>query len=94
MSTFGMQIMNESGFVTLDTSKQTWSYAGYFEAPANVSTTRTFPHVVGMTLIAQQHLLNDLPMNQKVITHTLSVSGNSVTASGGNKASIVVVLAQ
>lgn len=91
---FGMQIMDASGHVRLDTSKQTWSYAGYFNAPANTTTSRTFPHVAGMTLIAQQHLLNDLPMDQKVISHTLSVSGNTVTASGGNKESIVVVLAQ
>lgn len=88
----GLILRNSDGVVALDTSKHTWSYLGYFIAPAGQTTLRTFNVISGMTLIAQQHLLNDIPDNQEIVVHTLSISGGTVTASGGTRDSIVTVL--
>lgn len=89
---FGLVVRSASNQVVLDTSKQTWSYLGFFIAPAGQTTQRQFPAIHGMQLIAMQHLLNDIPTNQEVVVHSLYVSGNMVSASGGTISSIVTVL--
>jgi hypothetical protein len=92
---YGLEIYKASGTVSYTSTDVTWSFVGFLVVAASTSTTQTFPAAAGMTLITQQWLPNTIPNNQEAYTHTVVVSGNTVTVSNnGTVTTNILVLAQ
>lgn len=93
----GIQIFDAAGTVTMDTSKQTWGFLGSF-VTTTAGGSMNFPQAYGLQqVVAQQHMIGVLPTDQQSNVHTLTISaitstGSTVTASGGNAATNIVVL--
>jgi len=95
MTAFGISLFTPSGHKFFSTESTTWNYVGSFIAPANASASRTFD-VLSMIseVIIQRSFIDSPPGNQEAIIHICSRSGNTITASGGNVRTLVVVMAR
>jgi hypothetical protein len=92
---FGVETFDASGKIGLNTSSMTWSYVGFLTVAAGQSTSQNFPAAAGMILMTQQWIPNVLPNNQEAYTHTVTVTGNTVSvSSNGNVTTNILILAQ
>ena len=91
--TMGLQISNADGVVFFDTDTITWNFLGSFTASSSGATSANFPAIstVSETLV-QLSFIDEAPGNQEAYNHNVSISGTTVTASGGNSKTLVVVL--
>ena len=95
MTAFGISLFTPSGQKFFSTESTTWSYVGSFIAPANAAVSRTFDalSLIGETII-QRSFIDAPPGNQEAIIHSCTRIGNTITASGGNVCTLVVVMAR
>jgi hypothetical protein len=92
---YGLDIYKADGTIAYTSTDVTWNYIGFITVAANTGTTQSFSAAAGMTLATQQWLPNVVPNNQEAYTHTVVVSGNTVTVSNnGTVATNILVLAQ
>lgn len=89
---YGLNIFKASGALSYSTDEVTWNQVGVMTCPASGSVTKTFP-----ALEDREHLVVQVPIDPPSLTkrtyaHTISVSGTTVTASGGNTAALILVM--
>lgn len=82
------------GPIAYSTIDVTWNQIGFFTVGANQTASHTYSAAAGLTLKTLQWLLNDIPSDQQARTHTVTVSGVTVSASGGTVETAVLVLGQ
>lgn len=91
--TYGIALWNQSGTKFFDTTSQTWNYIGSFIAPANVNGSQTFSALAECSdAIMQRSLVDSVPNNQEGYLHTVTRSGTTISYSGGNVPTMIVVL--
>lgn len=90
----GIQISDASGLAYFSTDTQTWSFIGYFIAPANTSGSVTFSTLSLMgEVIFQRGAVDGVPGSQAGYIHTVGYSGGTtVSYSGGAIRTLVIVL--
>ena len=95
MTAFGIQLFTPSGHTFFSTQSTMWSYVGSFIAPANAAVSHVFDalSLIGEVII-QRAFIDSPPGNQEAIIHTCTRNGNTITASGGNVRTMVVVMAR
>lgn len=91
--TTGVRLYNADGNIYFSTDSQTWNYIGTFIAAANENPSVTFAALSVMSeVIFQRSAVDNPPNNQAGYIHTVSQSGTTITASGGNIRTLVTVL--
>ena len=94
---YGIRLRNAAGAEFFNTDTITWNYVGAFIADANTSWTQLFPILGSLNeVLLQVSFVDSAPGNQEALVHSVSRSGNMVTASSlggvGNVRSLVIVL--
>jgi hypothetical protein len=89
---FGLAIYQGSGQLTYSSDSVTWNQVESFEVAANGSFSQSFPVLSGREVMAVQMLIDPPPINRKAIAHTISVSGTTISVSGGSERSYILVL--
>ena len=94
----GLQVFDDHGHLAFSTLDVTWMQIDQFTVAANASVSTTYPVVSGMTVIAQQQMINDPPSSQEAYAPKVVVLGTTVSVapfSGKtSEQTIIMVLAQ
>lgn len=88
----GIEVYNASGSLIYSTADVTWNQVDFFLVPGGGSDTRTYPVLDGREVIVFQIMVNPPPSDRRAIAHLLTVSGTTVTVTGGSESSFVLVL--
>jgi len=89
----GIQISDANGLAYFSTDTQTWSFIGYFIAPANTNSSVSFSTLSFVSeVIFQRGAVDSVPDNQAGYIHSVSRSGTTVSYSGGTIRTLVIVL--
>lgn len=89
---YGLELNNALGHLVYASTDVTWNQVDFFYVAANGSETHTYPALAGRQVLTVQSFINPPPTDRKAIAHTVTVSGNTVTASGGSEAAYILVL--
>ena len=92
---FGIEIYDENGNKTYDSTDTTWVQAGYFDLPESGGTfelSQLIPD--GVEYIAVQLFVNVPSADSKMLAHniTFDTEAKTMTASGGSDRAGVLVL--
>jgi hypothetical protein len=90
--TYGMNVYQGSGALTYSSSDVTWNQVDYFQVNANGSASNTYSAISGREVLTVQILIDAPPTDRKALAHTVSVSGTTVSASGGSENAYILVL--
>jgi hypothetical protein len=95
---YGIEISTNTGYVFFSTASQTWNYLGQLTVTANSTGTLTIPAISLMKrVIFQRFAVNNPPDNQEGYIHTAAQTTsdpNTISVSGGNVDTLVIVLGQ
>jgi len=89
---YGLETRDSSGNVTFSSSDVTWNQVGFFAIYGGQSVSRSYPIIAGRQTLIMQVQINSPPMNRKAIAFSTSVSGATVSVSGGSEDTYILVL--
>lgn len=89
---FGLEIRNNRNAVIYSSDSVTWNQVDLFFVPGNGSASKTYPIISGREVLTAQVQINAPPTTRKATAHTVTVSGTTVTASGGSEDAYIFVL--
>jgi len=92
--TYGVQIFSPVGSLWMDSNTTTWNLVEVFAVAAGAAVTRTYPELNGRSFLVVQIPLEVPKVEDYTYEKTTSVSGYTVTVSGGNQAASILVLAR
>ena len=73
-------------------SDVTWNQVAAFQVNANASISTTYSVLQNRTVQVVQMFIDPPPTDRKATAHTISVSGTTVSVSGGNENVLILVL--
>ena len=88
----GIELYDAEGHKYYDSTSVTWNQVENRIVRANESWSRTYPELGGREIMVLQMYLNPPGILDEATAHTLDVSGNTVTVSGGDQDELIVVL--
>ena len=88
----GLNIFKSTGALSFSTTEVTWNQVGIIQCPADGNISETFPVLAGKEVLTVQIPINPPSLTQRTYAHTVTVSGTTVSVSGGNTAVYVLVL--
>jgi hypothetical protein len=91
---YGLELFNSSGVTTFSSTDITWNQVAAFQVNAGATSSTSYPALSGRTVEVVQMFINPPPTDRKALAHTISVSGTTVTVSGGNETVFILVLMQ
>lgn len=89
---FGLGVFRSNGALAFSSDDVTWNQVDMLHCPGGSTTNRTYSMLAGREVLAVQVMIDPPPLNRRAIAHTVSVSGNNVTVSGGSEAAYVIIL--
>ncbi len=92
---YGFILKDTSGVTIYDSTSVTWLQIGFFIAPANTTTSRTYVDADQFSeVITQQWFISTPPDDQEAYAHVITLSNNntSVNVSGGNQTQGILIL--
>jgi|APCry4251928276_1046603.scaffolds.fasta_scaffold150449_2 hypothetical protein len=89
---FGLGVFRSNGALAFSSDDVTWNQVDMLYCPGGSTTNRTYSMLAGREVLAVQVMIDPPPLNRRAIAHTVSVSGNNVTVSGGSEAAYVIIL--
>ena len=90
--TFGLEVFKSNGALGYSSDDVTWNQVDFFYVGAGGSETHNYAALAGRTVLTVQMFINPPPNDRKAIAHTVTVSGTTVSASGGSEAAYILVL--
>jgi len=90
--TYGLNVYQQSGALTYSTTDVTWNQVDFFFVAANGSASNSYPILSGREVLTLQVLIDAPPTDRKALAHTVSVSGTTVSVTGGNENAYILVL--
>ena len=91
---YGIKVTDGAGRVTLDTSSVAFNLVDSFSVPAGGAITKSYPSLTGYTLSVTASPAGVFRTDAVPTPHSIVVSGQTVTVSGGNIAQQILVLAR
>ena len=89
---FGLNVYKATGALAYSSADVTWNQVDYFQVSANGSASNNYSAISGREVLTVQILIDAPPTNRKALAHTVSVSGTTVSASGGSENAYILVL--
>jgi hypothetical protein len=89
---FGLEIYHTNGAVAFSSNDVTWNQVDFFYVGPDGSESRYLPALSGRQVLTVQMFINPPPNDRKATAHTVTVSGLTVSASGGSEAAYILVL--
>ena len=90
--TFGLNVFNAVGGLTYSSDDVTWNQVDFFQVAGGGSASNTYPVLSGKEVLTVQMFVNAPPTDAKATAHTVTVSGTTVSVSGGSETSYIMVL--
>ena len=91
---YGLQTFHSTGALSFSSTDVTWNQVAAFQVGAGASSSVSYPALSGRTVEVVQMFINPPPTTRKALAHTVSVSGTTVSVSGGNETVFILVLMQ
>ena len=89
----GLQLLNDQGVSYFDTSKTTWNFVKYLVAPEGADASWSVPEMNNFTdILISIQLLDALWGGQENYVHTVTRSGDTITATGGAISTAILIL--
>ena len=88
----GVKMFSAAGDLDYSSTDATWNQVDFFAVSANGSVTNTYPILSGRSVLTLQVQINAPPLTRKATSHTIAVSGTSVSVSGGSEDAYILVL--
>lgn len=88
----GLQVLDAAAHLTYSTDDVTWNQVDFFPVAGYGSESRTLPALAGRQVLVVQMFINPPPNDRKAVAHTVTVSGTTVSVSGGSEATYILVL--
>jgi hypothetical protein len=89
---YGMNVFNSVGTLTYSTSDVTWNQVDFFYVAGSGSVSNSYAVLSGNEVLTAQMFVNSPPSTRRALAHTITVSGTTVSVSGGSEAVYVLVL--
>lgn len=89
---FGLNVMNAAGGLTYSSADVTWNQVDFFKVNAESSFSQSYAALAGREVLTVLMFIDPPPTNQKATAPTVTVSGTTVSVSGGKVAVYVLVL--
>jgi len=89
---FGLEIHASNGSITYDSDDVTWNQVDFFSVSGGGSASNSYNALSGRDVLVQQVQINSPPLTRKAISHTITVSGTTVSVSGGSEDAYILVL--
>jgi len=90
--TFGMNVFKSDGSLAYSTDDVTWNQVDFFYIGASGSVSNNYASISGRETLLVQMFINPPPSDRRAIAHSMSVSGTTVSVSGGSEAAYILVL--
>lgn len=90
--TYGLEISDSNGDMTFSSSDVTWNQVAFFLVNGGSSASHSYPIIAGRTTLIMQVQIDAPPLSRKAIAFTTSVSGTTVSVSGGSENTYILVL--
>lgn len=90
---YGFKLINDEGVSYFDTSKTTWNFVAYLVQPAGATQSWTVPEISNFSeILITKQFLDVTWGGQESYIGNVSRSGTTVSASGGNMQTAIIVL--
>lgn len=89
---FGFKLWDPSGTLRFDSTDVTWNQVDFFQVNANATVTRTYSQISGNSVAVGQIMIDPPLGTRKAVAHDVTVSGTTVTISGGSENVYILVL--
>jgi hypothetical protein len=89
---FGLAVFNAAGGMTYSSDDVTWNQVDFFRVDGGSSASKDYPVLAGREVLTAQMFVNAPPTDAKATAHTVTVSGTTVSATGGSEASYILVM--
>jgi hypothetical protein len=89
---YGLNTFKSDGSLAYSTDDVTWNQVDFFSVSAGGSASYSYPVLSGREVLTAQILIDAPPTTRKAIAHTVTVSGTTVSASGGSENAYILVL--
>lgn len=90
--THGLEVRHTNGNLAFSTDDVTWNQADFFPVAGYGSESRDLPALAGRQVLTVQMFINPPPSDRKATAHAITVSGTTVSVSGGSEAAYILVL--
>jgi hypothetical protein len=87
-----MEISNPGAHIVYSSTDVTWNQVDFFSVAGNGSESHDYPALAGREVLTIQMFINPPPVDRKALAHNVTVSGTTVSASGGSEAAYILVL--
>lgn len=88
---YGMELFRSTGVLDYSSTDATWNQVASFMVNGGASHSASYAALSGRTSLVTQMFINAPPTDRKALAHTISVSGTTVTVSGGNETVFILV---
>jgi len=89
---YGLEIFASNGVSVYDSDDVTWNQVAFFSVNGGGSASNSYSVLSGRDVLVQQVQINAPPLTRKALSHTISVSGTTVSVSGGSENAYILVL--
>lgn len=90
--TFGLGVYKASGTLAFSSDDVTWNQVDFLYVAGGGSVSHDYPILSGREVLTVQMMIDAPPTTRKAIAHTVTVSGTTVSASGGSENTYILVL--
>lgn len=92
MSSFGMNVMTAAGNLAYSSTDVTWNQVDFFYVAPGGSESHSYAALAGKEVLTVQSFINPPPNDRRALAHTVTVSGTTVSVSGGSEGAYILVL--
>jgi len=89
---YGLNTFKANGSLSYSTDDVTWNQVDFFMVSGGGSASYTYPILSGREVLTAQMLINAPPFTRRALAHTITVSGTTVSVSGGSEDAYILVL--
>lgn len=89
---FGFQIYDSAGTLRFDSTDVTWNQVDFFTVSAGGSVSNSYSQIVGKSVAVGQIMIDPPLETRRADAHTVTVSGGTVSVSGGSEDVYIIVL--
>ena len=89
---YGLEIFASNGNSVYNSDDVTWNQVDFFSVSGGSSASNSYSVLSGRDVLVQQVQINSPPLTRKALSHTISVSGTTVSVSGGSENAYILVL--
>ena len=91
---YGLNVYRSSGALGFSSTDVTWNQVDSFQVNGGASASNTYGVLANRTVLTVQMMIDPPSTSAKSIAHTISQSGNTISVSGGNQNTHILVLMQ